>query len=172
MELVIGSGRLEKKSLGLPGQDREWVDPVFLDINPDLNPDVVWDLNKRPLPFDDNTFDELHAYHVLEHVGVQGDYVGFFEEFWEYYRILKPMGHFMITMPSDQSIYAFVDPGHTRAFSPGIFNFLNKKNYKSNEAMSDYSRLCTCDFNAVAFNLDESKCISIILQAIKPNSGD
>ena len=91
-ELVLGSGHKSRKVLS-SDKDKEYKNAVTLDINPDCNPDVVWDLNERPLPFEDKEFDEIHAYEVLEHIGTQGDYRGFFEEFEEYYRILKPINN-------------------------------------------------------------------------------
>ena len=63
---------------------------ITLDINGDHKPDIIWDLNDRPLPFNDNEFDEIHFYEVIEHLGSQGDYKNFFKEFEEYWRILKP----------------------------------------------------------------------------------
>ena len=56
---------------GRPG----WTDLVTLDVNADHSPDVVHDLESVPLPFADETFDEIHAYEVLEHTGAQGDHV-------------------------------------------------------------------------------------------------
>ena len=41
---------------------------VTLDINPRLNPDVVWDLNDFPYPFADGEFDLVLCEHVIEHL--------------------------------------------------------------------------------------------------------
>ena len=57
-------------------------------------------MNKLPLPFDNDTFDEIHAYEVLEHVGKQGDYIFFFAQFSDLYRILKPNGLLVAMSPS------------------------------------------------------------------------
>jgi len=57
------------------------------------SPDVVWDLNKTPLPFEDNTFDLILANHILEHV----------DKWWECFvdmgRILKNGGVIEIWLP-------------------------------------------------------------------------
>lgn len=39
-----------------------------VDINPDNNPDIVADITRIKEHFKDNTVDEIHMYHVLEHL--------------------------------------------------------------------------------------------------------
>lgn len=57
------------------------------------NPDLVWDLNVTPLPFEDNTFDFIMANHILEHV----------QYWWELFndlaRVLKPNGRLELWVP-------------------------------------------------------------------------
>jgi len=127
-ELVLGSGHIRTKTVTTG--TFEYSDPVFLDINPDTGPDIVWDLNNRPLPFEDESFDEIHAYEVLEHIGTQGDYKGFFEEFSEYCRILKPDGLLIGTVPKWDKIWAWGDPSHTRVLSEASFSFLAQRAYE------------------------------------------
>ena len=79
-ELLIGCGSSHRKNLTFDGT-YEWSNLTTLDYNSDHNPDIVHDLCKFPLPFEDNVFDEIHAYEVLEHTGQQGDYKFFFEQF-------------------------------------------------------------------------------------------
>ena len=71
-ELLMGCGSRTKKDIYIGNKDFENV--TRLDINPDHNPDIVWDLTVRPLPFLAEEFDEIHAYQVLEHLAYQGDY--------------------------------------------------------------------------------------------------
>src|SRR5215469_14602286 len=120
-ELLIGCGFNQRKQIWLPGH-QEWAARVTLDINPDCRPDVEWDLNRLPLPFADDSFDEIHAYHVLEHVGRQGDWRFFFDQFSDLWRILRPDGYLVVKLPKGQ--WTWADPGHTRAFGEQQFMFL------------------------------------------------
>lgn len=125
--LLLGCGNDRRKKVALPGA-ASFVEPlVTLDMNPNCGADVVHDLDSHPLPFDDNTFDELAAYDVLEHLGRQGDWRGFFSEFAEYWRILKPGGMFGLLVPVGPDWHA--DPGHTRFFSSSWFRFLDQSWY-------------------------------------------
>ena len=157
--LMVGAGHgpLKRKvePLGaLP--DPEW---VTLDVNPDVKPDVVFDLNNieaiapwytgegfqsNCLPFHNDTFDEIHCYEVMEHYGTQGDYRGFFQGMKEWWRILKPRGYLVGTVPMWNTVHAFGDPGHTRILSAYTFCFLNpdiyEKNWAEGRPMTDYRK--------------------------------
>ena len=149
-ELLIGAGHNRDKQLALPGKD-EWVDLVTLDIMSEVDPDVLWDLHHLPLPFEDETFEEVHAYEVLEHVGQQGDWKTFFAQFEEFHRILKPGGHFFATTPMWDSLWAWSDPGHTRIISAGSINFLDQSQYADcgKKCMTDYRPYYKADFEIV-----------------------
>ena len=71
-ELLMGCGSRTEKDIYIDNPEFENV--TRLDYNADHNPDVVWDLSVHPLPFNDEEFDEIHAYEVLEHLATQGDY--------------------------------------------------------------------------------------------------
>src|SRR5688500_11325557 len=59
------------------------------------NPDLVWDLNVTPLPFEDETFDLIVGNHVLEHVPL------WWNLFNDCSRMLKPNGSMEIWGPGD-----------------------------------------------------------------------
>ena len=149
----------------------DWKELVTLDFNSDHNPDVVHDLTQTPYPFADDTFDEIHAYEVMEHIGQQGDYKTFFAQWSEFWRILKPEGLFCGTSPSSTSKWAWGDPGHTRIVSPQSFVFLSQEQYKTQVGktpMSDYRFCYRADFDPL--HLQESDGLFVyVLKAIKPS---
>lgn len=59
---------MKKRKLILGSAGCKNNDAVTLDINPEHKPDVVHDLNIRPLPFKDEQFTEIICHHVLEHL--------------------------------------------------------------------------------------------------------
>lgn len=169
-ELLVGCGNKRDKLIATPNGDK-WNDLTTLDISSACNPDIVWDLKDMPYPFEDNTFDEIHAYEVLEHTFPQGDYINFFKEFSEYYRILKPGGYLCITCPKYDGLWAWGDPGHTRIISEGSIIFLNQLEYEKQvgvTAMTDYREIYKADFDISAVHKTQEN-ILIGLQAVKPS---
>lgn len=174
-ELIIGCGKnghWEKNLKMLLIKSTQTFDnPTTLDINPQMEPDIIHDLNQTPYPFEDNTFDEIHAYEVLEHLGQQGDIKTFYQPYNELYRILKPGGLLIASTPKYDSIWAWGDPGHTRIINQGTLAFLSKRltaTTRKHNPMSDYREIgnATCDFEAIATtNLNES--LIFALKAIK-----
>ena len=170
-ELLIGCGAARKKLLHKVDKVG-WHDLITLDIEASHNPDVVWDLNVMPYPFDDNTFDEIHAYEVLEHLGQQGDYRFFFAQFSEFWRILKPNGVFMATCPSRFSKWAFGDPSHTRVFQPEQLTFLQQKEYTNQigkTSMTDFRSIYKADFS-VELCQDDKEIFQFVLAALKDSA--
>lgn len=74
-------------------------------------PDVLWDLNKFPYPWDDNSVDEIYAYHIFEHLT---DWWGAFAECA---RILKPNGQLEIRVPDATSDTALAYRDHLHIIS-------------------------------------------------------
>lgn len=163
--LLLGCGHSRVKKVYLD-ENPEWVKPlVTMDMGADCSPDHVWDLENRPLPFEDNTFDEMGAFDVLEHIGRQGDWRGFFDEFAEYHRIMKPGGLFYIIVPLGED--RFADPGHTRFFSATWFAFLSQKEIERNLAegrpITDYRWYWKKDFD-ILFVDQSSHHLSVVLR--------
>ena len=91
---------------------------VTLDINPRVNPDVVWDLNVFPYPFEDSQFDRVVCEHVIEHLA---QVISVMEEL---HRVTKPGGRIHITVPHFSSLNFNTDPTHVHAFSSRSFDYL------------------------------------------------
>lgn len=147
--LMLGAGHspLERKITAPGTPPPHGVEWTSLDFNGKSNPDVVYDLNllhgngwPDRLPFEDERFSEIHAYEVLEHIGKQGDFKGFFREFCEYWRILKPAGFLIATVPRKGGDWDLDDPGHTRVITERTLGFLTRKLYEDlgETATSDY----------------------------------
>lgn len=166
--LLLGCGHSRKKHVSGSWTTPEWGELTTLDINPDCNPDVVHDLNVLPLPFDDNTFDEIHAYDVLEHTGRQGDYAFFFAQFYEFWRIMKADGFLVVKVPAWDSPWAWGDPGHTRVITEGTLLFLDQREYQQlgDTAMTDYRGIWKGDFRPFAAKAGEHD-FAFILRAVK-----
>lgn len=171
-ELLLGCGRNQEKRFHLPGTPETWRKLTTLDMNASVSPDVVYDFSKLPLPFDENSFDEIHAYDVLEHVGQQGDWKFFLDQFADFWRILKPEGLLIGTSPHPSSAWAWGDPGHTRVISGEALGFLDQNHYKQIETgspMTDYRPWYQADFDIAQFTISENLQMLYVLRAIKPS---
>lgn len=85
--------------------------------------DIVCDLDKG-FPFiDNNSVDEVHSFHFLEHVKD----VNFMME--EIYRILKPGGKTAGTVPYFANPYFYSDPTHKTTFGLYTFSYFSKSHY-------------------------------------------
>lgn len=85
--------------------------------------DVVHDLNATPYPFEDDSADEVHYYHVLEHLDNP------VEKLEEIHRILKPGGILYMRVPHFSSNGAFTDITHKRPFSYYSFDVFEADAY-------------------------------------------
>lgn len=157
-ELLVGCGDKREK-LAWTKKDK-FENLTTLDCSKSCNPDVVWDLCNLPLPFEDNSFDEIHAYDVLEHTGAQGDYKFFFNQFSDFHRILKPGGIFIAICPAWNSEAAFGDPSHTRVITPMSLVFLDQSEYVKqvgSTPMTDFRHIYSADFEILHNELNEHK---------------
>jgi SAM-dependent methyltransferase len=169
MELLIGCGNNREKKVTFPEIQKGWFQLTTLDVDKDCDPDVIHDLNELPLPFDDDMFDEIHAYEILEHTGRQGDWLFFFNQFYEFWRILKPGGYFVATVPMWDTEWAWADPGHTRVIAPSSIIFLSQKEYEvqvGQTAMTDYRSAWKGDFDLIGADQSE-ETFGFVIQAVK-----
>lgn len=192
-ELLIGCGRSRVKQYNAQAHHpRTWRNPdgpTRLDINWDVKPDLWCDLNAAPPwlairgPDDEDDdvhpmladyWDEIHAYQVLEHLGTQGDAHAFLAQFAELWRILKPDGYLVASVPSRYSGWLWGDPSHRRAILPESLVFLDQQQYIDQcdgprpTSMSDFRHLYRADFKLVE-QADNRADFAFVLQAVKPS---
>lgn len=170
-ELLIGCGTSRAKRIRWKGGHDEWVSLTTLDKLKSSGCDVVHDLNVLPYPFADNEFDEVHAYAILEHCGRQGDGDFFFAQFAEFYRILKPAGRFVFTVPMWEHPLAWGCPDHTRVMPKDLFLVLDHHYYDNLGApgvdKADYrDQLGATNFKIVDFR-EGNEQLAMILEAVK-----
>jgi len=168
-ELLIGCGNSRRKKLTFT-DSANWFDLTTMDHDPNCGADVVHDLDTFPWPFEDDSFDEVHAYCVLEHLGRQGDYKSFFATFAEIYRVLKPQGVLYAICPRRTDPWAWGDPSHTRLIQPETIVFLDQTQYQRQVGvtpMTDFRWLWKGDFEPVGAD-DDGKDFKFALKAHKP----
>lgn len=102
-----------------------------VDIAKGENVDMVYDLEKFPWPFPDNSVDEATCSHYIEHTK---DIIKFMDEV---YRILKPGAKALIRAPYYNSVRAWQDPTHTRVISEATFLYYNRE-WRVNNKLDHY----------------------------------
>jgi len=109
---------IEKKlNLGCGEHHKEGY--VNLDWQPLTAPDISHDLNQLPYPFEENVFDLVEAYHVLEHLDKPFAVMG------ELHRILKPDAELHIKVPHFSR--GFTHAEHMHGFDITFPLYFNKK---------------------------------------------
>lgn len=175
--LILGAGRSRDKRIkfeasenvgrGSPDNDFSKYKVVTHDYDPKCFPDILHDLDDLPYPWEDEEFDEIHAYEVLEHTGSIGDADFFFGQMNELYRILKPGGYVMITVPNWDSLEQWAIPDHKRPLPPQLFHFCNRKyvekNYKRAQHGDYREWLGPMNFEVVGVE-EESEHTGIVLR--------
>lgn len=136
LRLDLGAGKNKKP--GFLGVDAIKFDGV----------DVVHDLRQTPWPWADNSVDEAHCSHFLEHLtNLDGKYerVKFFNEL---FRVLKPGAKCTLILPHWSSNRYYGDPTHKEPFSEFGFYYLNRTWRMANAPHAD------ADFNPDGYTCD------------------
>jgi SAM-dependent methyltransferase len=114
-----------KLNLGAGGDIREGY------INHDMfslsGIDIVHDINLYPWPWADNSFEEVIAYDLLEHLD------NFMEAIEEIHRILLPGGILKLSVPYWNSCVRYIDPTHKTGFHEDTFKFFDPSSHYCQE---------------------------------------
>ena len=89
-------------------------------------PEVVWDLEKFPWPFETSSANEVVMCHSLEHMGASVEvFLGIMKEL---YRVSAPQAQITISVPHPKCDTFAGDPTHVRAITPTVLSLFSKKN--------------------------------------------
>lgn len=108
IKLNLGSGRKSYK--GFINVDKVALKGV----------DILYDLEKKPLPFKTDSVSEIICEHIFEHII---NYIPFLEEL---YRISKHRAKIYVIVPYFRSEAAYRDPTHVRFFTERSFDFFQE----------------------------------------------
>jgi Methyltransferase domain len=84
--------------------------------------DKVMDITQAPWPFSDNSVEEFHCSHVIEHL-TWPQRITFFNEL---YRVLKPGAKGQLILPHWASMRYYGDPTHQSPMSEFAFYYLSR----------------------------------------------
>jgi hypothetical protein len=136
------------------------------------------DLFKFPWPFADESVDEIHCSHFMEHVpareieerdlvrntgsddAYRNKFVGqdmLFAFVDECYRILKPDAWMHVIVPSGRSNRAFQDPTHRRFFMQETFLYFNAE-WRRINSLDHYRAKCNFGFDT-GFSLPQEESL-------------
>lgn len=112
-QIILDIGCGQKKMEGAIG----------IDFSPYSVADIVLDLNKENLPFEDSSVDFIYTSHALEHLS----WGGFMHCISEMYRVSKPDSQIYITVPYFQNTLNFANPFHNNkiCFNEHTFRFFS-----------------------------------------------
>lgn len=107
--LNLGAGkRIDEGDKGAVNHDLTLHSPLI---------DVAHDLNDIPWPWDDESFDRVLAWAVLEHLRLN-----LIESINECWRVLRPGGTIEVKLPIWNAATSYDDPTHYWQFALGVFD--------------------------------------------------
>lgn len=101
---------------------KKFAGSIGIDNNPRTKADVLCDLDHFPYPFRDNSFDQLRAIHVIEHVA---NVIRTMEEF---HRLVRPGGSVILETPHYTDFSSFCDPTHRWHLNSFSFRYFGENN--------------------------------------------
>lgn len=160
--LDFGCGRKPYKDLFINVDEYIGID-YENEGHPHENEDIDVFYDGKSLPFESNSFDVIFSSEVFEHVENLDEIIG------ELYRVLKPGGKLLVTVP-----FVYMEhemPYDFRRFSiNGISSFLNKNGFnvlKTYKSTKDFETLFqVVAFNIYSFYLKLNKYLKLFLNCI------
>ena len=121
---------MDRKILDIGAGPWKYPGSLTIDINKKFQPDILHDLNVHPWPVNDSEFDVVHSSHCIEHLDDPEKAIS------EMYRVAKPGGLLILTVPHFSSRLAWTDIEHKRAFSINVLrNYTGKFAERGNSNM-------------------------------------
>lgn len=116
--------------------------PGFINVDSSevCEPDLLFNLEQTPWPFEESSVSEIRLKHVLEHLGQTSDvYLNIWKEI---YRVCEHGARIDITVPHFRHENFFHDPTHVRAITPiGIAMFDQQRNKQDMDAGGSETKL-------------------------------
>jgi hypothetical protein len=101
--------------------------PGFLNVDrsPVCHPDLVFDLETQPWPWETNSVREVLFYHAMEHMG--GDSQVFLGLIRELYRVCAPNARVRVVTPHPRHDDFINDPTHVRIVTPDLLSLFDRQ---------------------------------------------
>jgi len=98
---------------------------VNVDKSPACHPDLLFDAEKQPWPWETNSVAEVLFFHSLEHMGATSD--SFLGMIRELYRVCMPNASVRILAPHPRHDDFINDPTHVRVLTPALFTLFDRE---------------------------------------------
>eukprot|EP00939_MAST-03C_sp_MAST-3C-sp1_P001730 g1730.t1 len=123
---------------------------VGVDKSKRVNPDILWDMEDFPWPFETNSVSEISMAHVLEHVGQDPDV--FLRIIQELYRVSQDRTKIHIVVPHHRHSDFTKDPTHVRPITFDLLQMFSKDSNllwkRERKANTPFALLYDVDFTA------------------------
>jgi len=139
-----------------------------IDSDPGCNPDFVMRLGTDFFQLEDNTVDEVLAYHVFEHIGD-----GFFDFLKELYRVCEHEAIISVRVPHPRHDVFLGDLTHVRPITIENMKPLSKKWCETQiyitDSWSGLAHQLNVDFEIVDYNYELDETFKQIIQNVESN---
>jgi SAM-dependent methyltransferase len=112
----------------------------------------IVDLSKHPWPFENEQYDNVYAYDIIEHLE---DVISCMEEI---HRIIKPNGKVYIRTSYWKMESAFVDPTHRHFFTLRSFDYFDPSTFLGQK----YSHYSKSKFKVSSVNVDGEELMFVL----------